>query len=296
MKVGLLLTRIRKDEKAIIKSLEEKNIEVEILFDKEIHFSLECGIENSASGNISFHEKKPKIDILLERSTHHARALYTIEICEAHGISTINKTKTANTCGNKFLLTQELIKANLPLPKSAIAFTKETAMQAVEKIGYPVVLKPAVGSWGRLLAKANDEDAAKAIIEHKKMLGSYHHSVFYIEEFIKKDTEYKILVIDNKVITAIKRISNYWISHEDENERKEKVQINKELETLAIKASQAIGGDIVAVDILEKKGRYYIIDIDYTVEFHNHFKNEVDLIMKKVAELIEKKVKKPTNI
>ncbi len=273
MKVGLLLTRIRKDEKAIIKALEDNNIDYELIYDKEIHFSL---------------EKKPNFDILIERSIHHARALYTIEICEAHNIPTINNSKAAHNCGNKFLLTQELIKSNLPTPKSGLAFTKETAMQAIKQIGFPIVLKPAVGSWGRLLAKANDEDAAKAILDHKKMLGSYHHSVFYFEEFIKKDKEFKVLVMDNKIVTAVEVISDNWISNEGENQ-KIKVEPNQEIKDLAKKTAKAIKGDIVAVDILQKDNKYYVIDIDYTVEFHDYFKEDIELIMQKLVELIKSK-------
>ena len=168
-KVALFVTRIRKDEKAIIKALESAGIEVVPIFDKEIFFSL----ENNPKDTQQF-------DLLLERSINHARALYTLEICEKYNIPTINNTKTAQNCGNKFLLIQELNKSSIQTPKAALTFTKESAIQTIkDDFTFPIVLKPAIGSWGRLLAKANDWDAAHAILGHKKMLGSYHHSVFY---------------------------------------------------------------------------------------------------------------------
>ena len=72
----------------------------------------------------------------------------------------------------------------MPQPRAIVAFTPDSALEAIEELGYPVVMKPPVGSWGRLLAKINDRDAAEAILEHKEVLGSYHHSIYYIQEYV----------------------------------------------------------------------------------------------------------------
>ena len=92
----------------------------------------------------------------------------------------------ADICGNKLMTTSALAAAGVPQPKVLVAYTPESALEAIERLGYPAVLKPTVGSWGRLLSKVNDRDAAEAILEHKETLGSYHHSIFYIQEYVKK--------------------------------------------------------------------------------------------------------------
>ena len=80
--------------------------------------------------------------------------------------------------GDKLLTSSLLAKAGVPQPHVLTAFTPEAALEAIDTLGYPVVLKPVVGSWGRLLAKINDRDAAEAVLEHKAFLGSVQHSVF----------------------------------------------------------------------------------------------------------------------
>src|SRR5690606_22478984 len=121
-------------------------------------------------------------DVVVERCISHGRALYSLRILNDQGIKTVNTALVADNCGNKLQTTSALTAAGVPQPRCLVAYTPESALQAIEELGYPVVLKPAVGSWGRLLSKINDREAAEAILEHKEVLGSYHHSIFYIQE------------------------------------------------------------------------------------------------------------------
>ena len=122
--------------------------------------------------------------MVVERCISHGRALYSLRILNDRGIRTVNTAQVADTCGNKLQTTSALTRAGVPQPRCLVAFTPESALEAIEELGYPVVLKPAVGSWGRLLSKINDREAAEAILEHKEVLGSYHHSIFYIQEYV----------------------------------------------------------------------------------------------------------------
>ena len=77
-----------------------------------------------------------------------------------------------------------------------------------------MVLKPPVGSWGRLLAKINDREAAEAVLEHKEILGSYHHSIFYIQEYVPKPGgDIRAFVVGDRVIGASYRASKHWITN-----------------------------------------------------------------------------------
>ena len=122
----------------------------------------------------------------MERCINHSRALYSLKILNDQGVRTVNTALVADICGNKLMTTSALAAAGVPQPKALVAYTPESALEAIEQLGYPAVLKPTVGSWGRLLSKVNDRDAAEAILEHKETLGSYHHSIFYIQEHVKK--------------------------------------------------------------------------------------------------------------
>lgn len=258
MKLGILYDRIRKDEKLIIQKAKQSNIDVELINANELIFALE-------KNNYHF-------DLVIERCINHARALYSLKILNEHGIKTISSFKAAEICGSKFLVTESLLKNNVPTPRVIIAFTPDTALKAIEKIGYPAVMKPAVGSWGTLLSKINDREAAEALIAHKEILGTYHHSVYYIQEYIRKPgRDIRVFVLGDKVIDAIYRTSRHWITHIDKGALLSKCPITKELEKIALKAAKSVEGEFVAVDIVESDSGLQVLEVEYTVEFSKFF-------------------------
>jgi [lysine-biosynthesis-protein LysW]--L-2-aminoadipate ligase len=151
-----------------------------------------------------------------------------------------------------------------------LAFTPESALQAIEELGYPVVLKPAVGSWGRLLSKVNDREAAEAILEHKEVLGSYHHSIFYIQEYIPKaGRDIRSFVVGDETICAIYRYSSHWITNTARGGKAENCPVTDDLNRLSLGAAKAVGGGIVAIDLFESDRGLLVNEVNYTMEFRN---------------------------
>jgi len=151
-----------------------------------------------------------------------------------------------------------------------LAFTTEAALEAIESLGYPVVLKPVVGSWGRLLAKINDRDAAEAVLEHKSTLGSYQHSVFYVQEYIKKPgRDIRAFVVGDDTLCAIYRKSEHWITNTARGGEGEVCPVTPELAEICQRASQAVGGGVLAVDLIEHPDRGLLVnEVNHTMEFH----------------------------
>jgi len=143
-------------------------------------------------------------------------------------------------------------------------------LEAIEEFGYRVVLKPVMGSWGRLLAKVNDRDAAEAVLEHKSTLGSAQHSVFYIQEYIKKPgRDIRAIVIGDRVLTAMYRKSEHWITNTARGGEGELCPITPEIEDLCLRAAKSVGGGVLAVDLIEHPERGYLVnEINHTMEFH----------------------------
>jgi [lysine-biosynthesis-protein LysW]--L-2-aminoadipate ligase len=164
-----------------------------------------------------------------------------------------------------------LLKHNVPTLKTRIAFTAESALQTIEEMGYPVVLKPAIGSWGRLIARANDRSAAEAILEHKETLGSYHHSVFYIQEYVEKPgRDIRSFVVDGETICAIYRHSKHWITNTARGGKATNCPVDGEVGDLSARAAQAVGGGVVAIDLFETEDRGILVnEVNYTMEFRN---------------------------
>jgi [lysine-biosynthesis-protein LysW]--L-2-aminoadipate ligase len=155
-------------------------------------------------------------------------------------------------------------------PRTKVAFTAEAALEAIEELGYPVVLKPVVGSWGRLLSKVNDRDAAEAILEHKETLGSYQHSVFYIQEYIQKPgRDIRAMVVGDETVCAIYRTSAHWITNTARGGQGELCPVTPELHSICQAAAKAVGGGVLAIDIFEDPHRGFLVnEVNHTMEFH----------------------------
>jgi [lysine-biosynthesis-protein LysW]--L-2-aminoadipate ligase len=258
MKIGLLLSRVRVEEKWLIEALDKRGVQYQRIDDRETSFDI-----NAPGAWMDY-------SVVLERSLSYMRGLYATQILNAWGIPTVNMSHVAATCGDKLATSAALARAHIPQPRVKIAFTPESALDAIEELGYPVVLKPIVGSWGRLLAKINDRDAAEAILEHKETLGSYQHSIFYIQEFIRKPgRDIRAFVIGDQTVCAIYRSSSHWITNTARGGLGENCPITPELNAVCVQAAQAVGGGVLAVDVLEDPHRGYLInEINHTMEFH----------------------------
>ena len=186
----------------------------------------------------------------------------------------MNTYDVATVCGDKLLTSVALAQANIHQPEVRVAFTEESALKAIEEMGYPVVLKPAVGSWGRLLSKINDKDAAESVLEHKTVLGSYHHSIFYIQKYVeKKGRDIRSFVFGDECIAAIYRNSDHWITNTARGGRAVKCEVTKDISSISLAAAEAVGGGIVAIDLFETDSGLEVNEVNYTMEF----KNSIDI-------------------
>lgn len=261
MKIGMLHSILRVEEKLLIQEFRERKINIEMLNDRKVIFDLKGHDFNN-------------FDVILERCINHSRALHSLQILNDQGVKTVNSAYTANVCGDKLLTTNKLINAGIPVPAVRVAFTEESALEAIEEIGYPVVLKPAVGSWGRLLAKVNDREAAEALLEHKKTLGSYHHSVYYIQQYIpkQKDRDIRSFVVGDENICAIYRQSAHWITNTARGGHTSNCPITDELRDLSVRSAKAVGEGLIALDLFETDNGLLVNEVNYTMEFRNSIK------------------------
>jgi [lysine-biosynthesis-protein LysW]--L-2-aminoadipate ligase len=169
------------------------------------------------------------------------------------------------------LTSAALREARIPIPETRIAFTPEAAIEAIEDMGYPVVLKPLLGSWGRLLARIGDRHAAEAILEHKKTLGGYVHGVFYLQEYVNKPgRDIRSFVVGDETVAAIYRNSEHWITNTARGGKTTNCPITRELNQISVAAARAVGGGMVAIDLLEDpEGRLLVSEVNHTPEFRN---------------------------
>jgi [lysine-biosynthesis-protein LysW]--L-2-aminoadipate ligase len=257
MKVGFLHSILRVEEKLLIDEFRTRpGVELEKIDDREHFFDL--------------HKNDFDFDVVIERCINHSRAVHALKIFNDFGIPTVNTFEVAEVCGSKFLTTQALIKTKVPTPKCYMAFTPESALAAMDELGYPCVIKPNTGSWGRLISKINDRDAAEAILEHKQILGSYHHSIFYIQEYVEKHgRDIRSFVVGDRCIAAVYRYSPHWITNTARGGKTDNCPITDEVHDLSVRAAKAVGGGVVAIDLFETPAGLSVNEVNYTMEFRN---------------------------
>jgi len=258
IQVGVLYSRVRVEEKWIFAALEARGISYKRINDQDVIF------------DISRSQDWQQFDVVISRNLSFGRGLSALQILNSWGIPTVNRARVAEICGNKLMTTSALEKARIPQPRTLAAFTPQAALAAIETLGYPVVLKPVVGSWGRMLSKINDRDAAETILEHKATLGSYQHSIFYIQEFIEKpDRDIRAFVMGDQTVCAIYRNSQHWITNTARGGTGEICPVTPEIDDLCVRSAQAVGGGVLAVDLIEDPQRGFLVnEINHTMEFH----------------------------
>ncbi len=260
MRLAILTSRIRVEEKLLIEALRQRAVEFDLVDDGELLLDLAQPAELWQA-----------YDAVFCRSVSQTRALAVLYVLEHWGIPVFNSAAVTATCNDKLLTTLALLRAGVPVPRTLLAFDAEHAVVAVEELGYPAVLKPVTGSWGRLLARVNDRDAAEAVVEHQETLGSYQHHIHYVQQYIEKPLrDIRAFVVGNRTICAIYRTSEHWVTNTARGAVTSNCPVTPELDELCMRAAQAVGGGILAVDLLEDPEQGLLVnEINATMEFRN---------------------------
>ena len=257
MRVGVLYSRIRKDEKLLLNELRDRGHEVVKIDVRSQRFPV-----NEAPEVFS------DLDLVLDRCLATSRSLYVTRFCEAYGVPVVNGAHTAETCADKVKNSLALAEAGVPTPATDVAFTSDAALESIERFGYPCVLKPVIGSWGRLMAKIDSRSAAEAILEHKETLGHYEHKIFYIQEFVEKPgRDIRVVAVDGEPIAAMARTSEHWLTNAARGATTEPFAVDDEVADLVTRSSEAVGGGLLGIDLMETGEGYTVHEVNHTVEF-----------------------------
>jgi len=257
VQIGMLCDRIRPDERMVIDAAKKKDV------DLKVHNVDELVFDVAKDPGTKFE------NVILQRVMSYFKSMHVTALLENSGIKVVNSFNAALVCGNKLLTSIALSKAGVPTPKTVVAFTDDSAVKALDKIGYPAILKPVVGSWGRLIAPLKDLDSSRAILETREYMFPLYQ-VFYIQEMIQNLLrDIRCFVIGDSAVAAIYRYSapGEWRTNVARGGRAETCPITSELEELCVKATEAVGGGAFGVDMMETPNGLVVHEVNYTTEF-----------------------------
>ena len=258
-KVRIVFDRVRLEEKM----LEEKAVEL----------GHDTKMIDAKITNISTESKKTDFDfgnVVLERCVSYFRGLHFTACLEFLDVPVLNKFEVANNCGNKMLTSLLLKKHGVPTPKTYFSFSSESAVETLDKQGSPLVIKPIIGSWGRGVILLKDRETADAILEVRELTDGPLDRIFYLQEAVQRPPrDIRAIAVGDQVVAAMYRIStggfktNIALGAEPVP-----CEITKELEDICMKASKAVGGGILGIDIMEDEKRGFVVhEVNNTVEF-----------------------------
>ncbi|MBI3842283.1 MAG: lysine biosynthesis protein LysX [Thaumarchaeota archaeon] len=258
-KIRIVFDRVRAEEKM----LEEKAIEL----------GHDTKMIDAKITRLSTESKRSDFDfgdVVLERCVSYFRGLHFTACLEFLDIPVINKFEVTNICGNKIVTSLMLKKHNVPTPRTYFSFSSETALENLEKVGYPMVIKPVVGSWGRGVVLLKDRDTADAIIEVRELSDGPLDRIYYLQELVKRPPrDIRVIVVGDQVVAAMYRTSSgSFKTNIALGAEPIECEITKELEDISLRASKAVGGGILGVDLMEDETRGLLVhEINSTVEF-----------------------------
>jgi len=233
-------------------------------------------------------------DIAIQRSVSFYNSLESTIFAEAHGVGVINKSYTIMVCQDKLWTTSLLIKNNVPVPDTFIAFNHDVVSKVAERLGYPFVIKPLYGSWGRMLALVDDEEDLRTITEYRANMSNPIHRIYYVQEFVKKPgRDIRVFTVGDEVPVAIYRYSNHWITNTARGGKAVAARVDPELEDLALRAARAVEGQFLGIDVFEHPERGYVVnEVNAVTEFKNTVAVTGYDLTRKVLEFIKNLVRR----
>ncbi|PZA07150.1 MULTISPECIES: lysine biosynthesis protein LysX [unclassified Meiothermus] len=257
--LAILYDRIRPDEEMLFEAAHRLDIPFKKIYAKQ--FPMRLGERPAELEGVT---------CAVERLVSQSKGLAVSRYLTSLGIPVVNRPEVIEVCGDKWATSCALAACGVPQPRTALATESEEALRLIEEMGYPVVMKPVVGSWGRLLSKINDRDAAEAILEHKEVLGGYQHQLYYIQELVNKPgRDIRAFVVGDTCIAAIYRASEHWITNTARGGKASNCPVTPELADIAVRAAKAVGGGVVAIDLFESERGLLVNEVNHTMEFKN---------------------------
>lgn len=260
-RIAVVYDRLRPEERLLFEAFERRGVAVESVYAPTSTFDLGRPLDRP--------------DVALIRCMAQTRGAAVARVYQAAGAAVVNAPEVIDACGDKLATSLALVRAGVPTPRTGLAFDKNGAFALAEAFGYPVVVKPVVGSWGRMVARLSDQDALEAVLEHKEALGGPQHRLLYLQEHVRKpgrDIRAFVLshpALGDEVIAAIYRHSEHWITNTARGGKATNCEVTPELASIAAAAARAVGGGALAVDLVEAESGLQVVEINHTMEFRN---------------------------
>ncbi len=178
------------------------------------------------------------------------------------GIPVYNDGYSIEKSVDKGMTSFLLNNAGLNTPLTWVLKDRLEALAIAEQelaLGHKLISKPLFGSQGegvRRLEKTTD-----------LLWLTSSNGIYYLQRFVECEgqgySDIRVFVVHGKAIAAMRRCGKSWLNNVARGAKCEAIELDEELNTLAIQAAKALSMDYAGVDIIkDKNGKYSIIEVN----------------------------------
>jgi len=281
--IDVVLDIIRAEEQLIISALKERFSESKISI-------------------VNLREVAPKIgsndymaSIAIIRPISMLNAAYAAALYEAKGSLVINSSETIIFSGDKVLTYTRLAAHKLPLPPTLIAFAHNTARTALRELGVPLVVKPPLGSWGRLVTRIRSARELEYVLAHREAMRTPHQKIIIMQKYVDTgNKDIRCIVIEEELVGCIERRAKQreWRSNVALGADTKPYKPTNEVEDLSLRAAAAVKGFFVSVDLFQTKDGLLVNEVNAVPEFKGFMRatgiNPARILVEKLYQMYKK--------
>ncbi|ADN49613.1 lysine biosynthesis protein LysX [Vulcanisaeta distributa] len=272
--VHFIYDAIRLDEKLLIREFDNLGINYRLVNAENLAFEFP-GTNEVATAFI--------------RTVSQHRTQLLAQMYEVIGGRSINPYASIMIGNNKAITLAILNRLGIPIPNTVVALSSESAIKALGVVGYPAIIKPVHGSWGRLVSLVGSNEDLTLLARHRSSMENPQYETYLVQEFIRKPgRDIRVTVVGDEAVAAIYRyaVGDDWRTNTARGGKAEAVRIDPELEDISVKATKAIGAYYAGVDVVESDGGYKVLEVNTVPEFKNVQRVTGVNVARRIAELV----------
>jgi len=193
--------------------------------------------------------------------------LSDVVVLQRRGVPLLNRPSALLAAHDKRETARRLGRAGIPHPWTF----HRSRLDEVMTVDPPFVLKPRFGSWGADVMLCRDASERARCLAAIRDRGWFRRHGVLVQEFVPPlGYDLRVIIAAGQVVGAERRVAaaGEWRTNEALGARAVQAQPSEQEGVLAIDAARAIGGDLVAVDLLPLPGGgYIVIEVNVAVDF-----------------------------
>jgi len=287
MRIAILGSEYSWSVKQIEEAAERRGHAVDFIRMKDIVIEMDPKLKVTVNG---FRDMKV-YDVILRRRIieNFMQSLVVASYMKKHKKVVISKrADIGQSLDDKMTQAIKFEKGGVPHLPVFQALSYKNAIRLLKKVDYPIIIKGLIGTKGREVFKAGSRSAALKILKKEK------YPKVLIQEFVDIKNDYRVFVIGKRVVGCMKRKipEGEYRANVAQGAEVEKIKVSKNIKELALKAVKVLGYEIAGVDIIYRKKRPRILEVNASPGFKGFNKAIGKNVEEDIVAYIERRVKK----